>query len=119
MTAAAVALAVVQNIGLTKRTFFLPPKFGWKPHALGAGYMREVEQYFIEVDELPYRYDAIGRDIWGTEHQFHIRLAHRDPDFARRAIGSRFESDGLAALPVGAARDFKLSLPATVYGRYV
>ena len=100
-------------------TYFLPPRYGWKPSQLGAGYMREVTQYLINLDEERWRYDAIGRDIWGNEHQFHVDMVHPAPDFAAQVISDRFQHDGLIALPIGASRKFKLALPRMVKARYL
>ena len=119
MTAAAVAAAGLPALVLPERTLFLPPKFGWKPSQLGAGYMRAVEQYVINFDEMHYRYDAIGRDIWGKEYQFHVDTTRPSADLASRIIAERFKDDGLIAIPPSAARQFQLRIPAGVVGRYI
>lgn len=101
-------------------TYFLPPRWGWKPSQLGAGYMREVEQYLINTGSLAWRYDAIGRDIWGKEYQFHVDLDVPQPDLAAQVITDRFHDDGLIAVSPGQAREFKLALPRSVqHARYV
>ena len=119
MSALAVAAAGFPAIVLPERTIFLPPQHGWQPSALGHGYMREVEQYIISTDEMRYRYDVIGRDIWGKEYQFHVETKRPDPEIAALVITNRFRHDGLIAIPPNKARDFKLELPPTIYARYI
>lgn len=111
MTFAGVAAAGLPAIVLPERTHFLAPQFGWKPSELGQGYMRELSQYLINIDEFRYRYDAIGRDIWGKEHQFHVQCAHPMPDVASKVITDRFRHDGLIAIPPHKSREFRLILP--------
>ena len=95
---AAVPIAASLVVPELTRTIFLPPRHGWQPYKLGAGYMREVSQYVINYDEIWYRYDAIGRDIWGKEHQFHVDTRAPDPDMAREVISGAFARKGLIAV---------------------
>lgn len=81
--------------------------------------MREVEQYLINSGENRWRYDAIGRDIWGSEHQFHVETNRPLPELAARVISDRFQHDGLIAIPPHEARQFRLMLPRLVPARYV
>ena len=107
-----------------KSTIFLPPKFGWHPYQPGNGYIREVidiwslcEVYNINfygsatADEMRYRYDAIGRDIWGYEEQFCVETKRPDVDLARMLIADRFKQNGRIAIPPKEGRQFHLSLP--------
>jgi hypothetical protein len=128
MTLAGLAAAGLPAILMPEKTLFLPPKYGWKPHLIGDFQMREVCQYLINLDELlSWRYDAIGRDIWGTDHQLYVDMRHDVPveqrlELARTVIGNQFERDGLAALKIGESTRFKLELPRTSLvrpGRYV
>jgi hypothetical protein len=120
MTALAVAAAGLPALVLPEKTIFLPPRYGWKPAQLGDGYMRELSQYVINVDEMHYRYDAIGRDIWGKEYQFHVTTKKPLVEIARHLIADRFKHDGLIAIPPARATEFRLAIPPTVAtGRYV
>lgn len=125
MTLGALAAAGLPAILMPERTVFLPPKNGWHPHALAGMYMREVEQYDINSDCMHFRYDAVGRDIWGGEQQFHVDMKNL-PDEARRfelarmVIGNRFQADGLAAVPIGQSKQFTLRIPTGfAHGRYI
>lgn len=103
-------------------SYFLPPRFGWQPSQLGAGYMREVAQYVINFDSLCWRYDVIGRDIWGKEHQFNVIFYNRDrdPQSVRDALSSHLARDGLIAVPPGQSRELRLALPRGVMSaRYI
>lgn len=120
MTAASLIAAGLPLTLLPEKTIFLPPRWGWRPYQLGAGYMREVEQYLINIDEMRYRYDAIGRDFWGTEHQFHVETRTPEPELAARLIADRFQLDGLRAIHPTQARQLKgIPLPAAFRGRYI
>ena len=119
MTLAAVTAAGLPALVLPERSIFLPPRYGWKPGQVTAGYMREVEQWVLEDCERRWRYDAIGRDIWGNEHQFHVEARTPCPDVARLVISNRFEFDGLIAIPPQDARQFRLRLPVAVRSAYV
>lgn len=89
--------------------------------------MRETAQYELTEDAMPWRYDAIGRDIWGKESQFFVMIEHSTPEkvrleMARTLIGDRFKHDGLSAVPVGGSNQFKLQLPRNSWvtpARYV
>lgn len=120
MTAVAVAAAGFPQFVLPEKTIFLPPRFGWNPSALGKGYLRETEQYIINFDEMWWRYDAIGRDIWGKDHQFHVDAKVPSLDQARMLITDKFRADGLIALRPGQSIEFPLKLPMTPnVARYV
>ena len=82
--------------------------------------MREVSQYVINRDEMLYRYDAIGRDIWGKEHQFHVDATKPCPEIASRIITDRFRYDGLIAIHPSKTRELRLVLPrGLAEARYV
>jgi len=121
MTATAIALAGLPAFVLADKTIFLPPRFGWKPSEIGTGYMREVSHYLINRDETLYRYDAIARDIWGGEHQYHVNTYEsQDVALASGLLQQHFEAHGLSALKIGESNQIRLSLP--IYGttgRYV
>jgi hypothetical protein len=112
---------VVPEWLLLKRTFFLPPRYGWKPSELPQGWMLEVEQYCVNDDSLRWRYDAQARDIWGGEHQFHVDMETPDPEFARVALSDAFANQGLIAMYRTDARILRpLPLPqAVMSARYV
>lgn len=116
LTAAGLPLAL-----LPERTMFMPPRFGWRPAELGDGFMREVS--YVDIAHLGnvHRFDAVGRDIWSNEHQFHVEVGARMSEcaykWARGLIGNRFQHDGLIALP---AKDHLVLPRGTVHlARYV
>ena len=122
MTATAIALAGLPAFVLADKTIFLPPRFGWKPSEIGTGYMREISHYLINRDETLYRYDAIGRDIWGVEHQFQVRgVEHQfQVSTAARLIGDHFNTHNLTALKIGESKQIMLTLPHYgTTGRYI
>lgn len=118
MTAAAVAMAGLPSMVLPEKTIFLPPRWGWKPAQLGAGYMREMQQFCIDEDRY-WQYAAIGRDIWGAEHQFCVYTKVRAPELAARLIADRFAQDGVIAIPSHEGRKFCLALSPIIPGRYI
>jgi len=103
MLAAATAVSV-GGIALieTPRTFFLPPACGWGAQKLK---IRWVEQYAINRDEFPIRYDATWDMPNGEARQFHvdwepirpadwhIRKPHYD-QMARQLLEDRMRMDG-------------------------
>lgn len=124
MSVAAVTLAGLPEIVLPQKTIFLPPKHGWHPAQLSNGSMRESRQYLINTDSEMWRYDAIGRDIWGKEYQFHVDFRHDVPEtqrieMASLMIADQFQRDGLAALKIGESREFLLRLSPYGGRRYV
>lgn len=101
------------------KTIFLPPNGGWHQYKLPAGYMREIEQYLINTDSIAWRYDAVGRDIWGKEHQFHVDVNSPMPGLASIVIEDRFRHDGLRAI-APMSGNLRLVFPnCTVRARYV
>lgn len=68
MSAAAVALAGLPAIVLAERKFFLPPRGGWIERGL---VMREIQQYLINDDSMPMRYDSAWMKD-GHLAQFHV-----------------------------------------------
>lgn len=120
MSAAAVALAGLPAIVLPERTIFFSPRGGWNQAQLIDGYMREVSQYVINRDALLYRYDAIGRDIWGKEYQYYVEAKEPAIEQARLVIANMFQHEGLRAIRPDQSREFKLKLPTTTpVARYV
>jgi hypothetical protein len=121
MTIGAIAAAGLSPLLLPEKTIFLPPRYGWKPSALGHGYMREVKQYSINQDELLYRYDAVGRDIWGQEYQFHADTSGPGEDLAKHLFADKFAHEGLIAVPIGQSRQLQILLPnnCVTGGRYI
>lgn len=104
MTVAAVVAANLPAWVLPEKTIFLPPKWGWHPSRLGAGYMRELSYYDLRSDSIIWRYDTKGRDIWGAETQLSVDMRYvlgHEPDreMARGMIERDFAHNGLIALP--------------------
>lgn len=119
MTAAAVAAAGLPEMVLPTRRWVLPPRFGWRPHEVSREYMREVEQYLITSGTTAFRYDAVGRDLWGNERQIFIEAPVPCASVARGLISERFAENGLTAIHPDQAREFILRLPRYVPGQYV
>lgn len=71
----AVAAAGIELLPSTK-TIFLPPTLGWWQPPLR---MREVQQYLINNDSLPMRYDVRWEKPSGEMIQYHVHFDQYSP----------------------------------------
>lgn len=70
MSAAAVALAGLPSIVLPDRSIFLPPRRGWFQQIR----MREIQQYCINTDSFPLRWDVAWEYVPSGGGQFYFIL---------------------------------------------
>lgn len=91
-----------------KRTYFLAPKFGWRPWEIGPGDMLELGFYYWLEDLLLFHWEATGRDLWNHEHKLEVEKKGYFPsgnpgdevEIARCDLQNRMRMAGLIAMPV-------------------
>lgn len=96
MSAAAVLAAGLPAWVLPEKTLVLPPRFGWQPSKLATGYVREVALYVIDYDQIWYRYDVVGKDIYGAKHRFNVTATAPSLESATTLLEDRFAHEGIA-----------------------
>jgi hypothetical protein len=77
--------------GATK--YFLPPVGGWGAQRLK---VRKIQQYLINTDTMPWRYDATWVTRDGQHVQYHVDTGSEHPcdEMAIHMLTDRMEHDG-------------------------
>jgi hypothetical protein len=88
----AAALLAPELIVPKRVSYFLAPRAGWL--APPAFHMRLVEQYVINTDSMPTRYDVLYQRPYGPL-QLNVTLDERDDVEARRLLGAELTKRGL------------------------
>ena|ERR1700685_2930015 len=91
--------------GATK--YFLPPIGGWGAQRLK---IRKLQQYLINNDAMPWRYDATWALLNGEGRQFHVDITSEADDVAIYMLTDRMRHDG----GIPNSEYFKLALPRGV-----
>lgn len=109
---------------LPERTYFLPPRFGWRPWELGPGYIKEMSVYQWVQDRTMFRWEAVGKDFLNKEHRLFVEAKrygeYDDPGpafgVARQELQDRMRASGLLALP---AKPLAYMRPGPVSARII
>lgn len=107
------AALLVPELVLPKTTFFLPPSCGWGAQRLK---IRVVQQYLINNDTEPFRYDGTWVKGNGEHVQYHIDMLERNDHIARMMLEDRMNADW----GVPNSEQCVLRLPrSTIFGAYI